>query len=74
MTAGVPTAVPTATVAAGIDIKLPSHAGKRIICGHLAIIVDGHVIGGIGVAPAPARRTAGGERGAGPCTGARRFT
>jgi uncharacterized protein GlcG (DUF336 family) len=51
--------VPTGEIAAGIDIKLAiATQGKRInLPGGLPVIVDGHVIGGIGVAPAPASRT-----------------
>jgi glc operon protein GlcG len=43
--------VPTGDIAAGIDLKLAiSTQGKRInLPGGLPIIVDGHVIGGIGV-------------------------
>jgi len=43
--------VPTGDIAAGIDIKLAiATQGKRInLPGGLPVIVDGHVIGGIGV-------------------------
>jgi len=43
--------VPTGDIAAGIDLKLAiATQGKRInLPGGLPIIVDGHVIGGIGV-------------------------
>jgi uncharacterized protein GlcG (DUF336 family) len=43
--------VPTGEVAAGIDLKLAiSTQGKRInLPGGLPVIVDGHVIGGVGV-------------------------
>jgi uncharacterized protein GlcG (DUF336 family) len=43
--------VPTGDIAAGIDLKLAiATRGKRInLPGGLPIIVDGHVIGGIGV-------------------------
>src|SRR3979411_3016082 len=43
--------IPTGDIAAGIDLKLASAPrGKRInLPGGLPIIVDGHVIGGIGV-------------------------
>ena len=43
--------VPTGDIAAGIDIKLAiATQGKRInLPGGLPIIVDGHIIGGIGV-------------------------
>ena len=43
--------IPTGDIAAGIDIKLAiATEGKRInLPGGLPIIVDGHVIGGIGV-------------------------
>jgi uncharacterized protein GlcG (DUF336 family) len=43
--------VPTGDIAAGIDIKLAiATEGKRInLPGGLPVIVDGHVIGGIGV-------------------------
>ena len=43
--------VPTGEIAAGIDIKLAiATQGKRInLPGGLPVIVDGHVIGGIGV-------------------------
>src|SRR6266508_1809769 len=43
--------VPTGDIAAGIDLKLAiATKGKRInLPGGLPIIVDGHVIGGIGV-------------------------
>jgi uncharacterized protein GlcG (DUF336 family) len=42
---------PTGNIAAGIDLKLAiATQGKRInLPGGLPIIVDGHVIGGIGV-------------------------
>jgi len=44
-------AVPTGDIAAGIDIKLAiATEGKRInLPGGLPIVVDGHVVGGIGV-------------------------
>ena len=43
--------IPTGDIAAGIDIKLAiATQGKRInLPGGLPIIIDGHVIGGIGV-------------------------
>jgi uncharacterized protein GlcG (DUF336 family) len=43
--------IPTGDIAAGIDIKLAiATRGKRInLPGGLPVIVDGHVIGGIGV-------------------------
>jgi uncharacterized protein GlcG (DUF336 family) len=43
--------IPTGDIAAGIDIKLAiATQGKRInLPGGLPVIVDGHVIGGIGV-------------------------
>jgi uncharacterized protein GlcG (DUF336 family) len=43
--------VPTGDIAAGIDIKLAiATRGKRInLPGGLPVIVDGHVVGGIGV-------------------------
>jgi uncharacterized protein GlcG (DUF336 family) len=43
--------IPTGDIAAGIDLKLAiATQGKRInLPGGLPIIVDGHVIGGIGV-------------------------
>jgi len=43
--------IPTGDIAAGIDIKLAiATQGKRInLPGGLPIIVDGHVIGGIGI-------------------------
>jgi uncharacterized protein GlcG (DUF336 family) len=43
--------IPTGNIAAGIDIKLAiATQGKRInLPGGLPVIVDGHVIGGIGV-------------------------
>ncbi len=43
--------VPTGEIAAGVDIKLAiATQGKRInLPGGLPVIVDGHVIGGIGV-------------------------
>jgi len=43
--------IPTGDIAAGIDIKLAiATQGKRVnLPGGLPIIVDGHVIGGIGV-------------------------
>jgi glc operon protein GlcG len=43
--------VPTGDIAAGIDIKLAiATQGKRVnLPGGLPVIVDGHVIGGIGV-------------------------
>ena len=43
--------IPTGDIAAGIDIKLAiATEGKRInLPGGLPVIVDGHVIGGIGV-------------------------
>jgi uncharacterized protein GlcG (DUF336 family) len=43
--------IPTGDIAAGIDIKLAiATQGKRInLPGGLPIIVDGHIIGGIGV-------------------------
>jgi len=56
--------VPTGDIAAAAtSISSRRHAGKTYqSAGGLPIIVDGHVIGGIGVGSAPARRTAGGER------------
>jgi uncharacterized protein GlcG (DUF336 family) len=43
--------IPTGDIAAGIDLKLAiATRGKRInLPGGLPVIVDGHVIGGIGV-------------------------
>jgi uncharacterized protein GlcG (DUF336 family) len=43
--------IPTGDIAAGIDIKLAiATEGKRVnLLGGLPVIVDGHVIGGIGV-------------------------
>jgi uncharacterized protein GlcG (DUF336 family) len=43
--------IPTGDIAAGVDIKLAiATQGKRVnLPGGLPIIVDGHVIGGIGV-------------------------
>jgi uncharacterized protein GlcG (DUF336 family) len=43
--------IPTGNIAAGIDIKLAiATQGKRInLPGGLPVVVDGHVIGGIGV-------------------------
>jgi glc operon protein GlcG len=46
---------PTGDITAGVDLKLAiATRGKRInLPGGLPIIVDGHVIGGIGVGSAP---------------------
>ena len=43
--------VPTGNIAAGVDIKLAiATQGKRVnLPGGLPVVVDGHVIGGIGV-------------------------
>ena len=51
--------VPTGDIAAGIDLKLAiATQGKRInLPGGLPIIIDGHLVGGIGVGSAPASRT-----------------
>ena len=59
--------VPTGDIAAGIDLKLAiATQGKRInLPGGLPVIVDGHVIGGIGVGLRHRRAgQAGRERGA----------
>src|SRR3979411_2517999 len=50
--------LPTGDIAAGIDIKLAiATQGKRInLPGGLPIVVDGHVIGGIGVGSGPRER------------------
>ena len=48
---GVASGIPTGDIPAGIDIKLAiATQGKRVnLPGGLPIIVDGHVVGGIGV-------------------------
>src|SRR4030081_880303 len=64
--------LPTGDIAAGVDLKLAiATKGKRInLPGGLPIIVDGHVIGGIGVGSgtgAPAKR--GGNGAVAPAPG-----
>ena len=68
--------VPTGDIAAGIDLKLAiATQGKRInLPGGLPIIVDGHVIGGIGVGSGTGeqdRQVA--NAGLAALTGAKRF-
>ena len=55
---------PTGDIAAGIDLKLAiATQGKRInLPGGLPIVIDGHIVGGIGSAPAPASRIARSRR------------
>lgn len=68
---------PTGDITAGVDLKLAvATRGKRInLPGGLPIIVDGHVIGGIGVGSAPSgeqdRQVANAALGA--LSGARSF-
>ena len=68
--------IPTGDIAAGIDIKLAiATQGKRInLPGGLPVIVDGHVIGGIGVGSGTGeqdRQVA--NAGLAALTGAKRF-
>ena len=69
--------VPTGGIAAGIDLKLAiATEGKRInLPGGLPVIVDGHVVGGIGVGSGTGeqdREVAAAALGA--IAGAKRFT
>jgi glc operon protein GlcG len=67
---------PTGNIAAGIDIKLAiATQGKRInLPGGLPIIVDGHVIGGIGVGSGTGEQDKQVANAAlGALSGARRF-
>jgi uncharacterized protein GlcG (DUF336 family) len=69
--------IPTGDIAAGVDIKLAiATQGKRVnLPGGLPVIVDGHVIGGIGVGSGTGeqdREVAAASLGA--IAGAKRFT
>jgi uncharacterized protein GlcG (DUF336 family) len=69
--------IPTGGIAAGIDIKLAiATEGKRInLPGGLPVIVDGHVIGGIGVGSGTGEQDREvGEAALGAIAGAKRFT
>ncbi len=68
--------VPTGDVAAGLDLKLAiATQGKRInLPGGLPIIVDGHVIGGIGVGSGTGEQDKQvANAGLGALAGAKRF-
>ena len=68
--------IPTGDIAAGIDLKLAiATQGKRInLPGGLPIIVDGHVIGGIGVGSGTGEQDKQVANAAlGALSGARRF-
>ncbi len=69
--------IPTGAIAAGVDIKLAiATQGKRVnLPGGLPVIVDGHVVGAIGVGSGTGEQDRAGAAAAlGAIAGAKRYT